>query len=93
MASCVFSCQCITNTLPVMIKAALIRKRAHLDQYILILQINFKAQNRKTKTNTNPSPVVLTLTDTGGAVLTPMLLHNARIQKFIHYTASQHHNK
>ena len=37
-------------------EAALIRKRVHFEQYILILLINFKAQNRKIKTNTNPNP-------------------------------------
>ena len=56
-------------------------KDGALDQHIVILQINFKAQKSKAKTNTNPSP-------------DPNRYRrccpdpNARIQKFIHYIAT-----
>jgi len=73
----VYSPQCHTHTRP----AALIRKRAHLDQYIPILQIKFKAQKRKTNNNTNPSP-------DHNLYRRHCPDPNARIHKFIHYMAT-----
>jgi len=63
-------------------EAALIRKRVHFEQYILILLINFKAQNRKIKTNTNPNP-------DPNRYRRRCPDPNARIQKFIHYITPQ----
>ena len=58
-------------------------KRAHMQSAIhslpdINLNINFKAQNRKTKTDTI---LTLSLTNTGGTVLTLLLGYRS----FIHY--------